>query len=71
MTDRLMGSEITAGFVLFDRSKQYKCKKERDAILTPFCPAIMAVALLCLLLEIVGGYCLFLYYEQYKENMIF
>ena len=71
MTDQLLiwgGSGITAGLVLFDRSNHTNVRGSIDAILTPFCPAIMAVALYVFFLEIVGGYYLFLYYEQYKEK---
>ena len=71
ITDQLLiwgGSGVTAGFVLFDRSNHTNARGSIDAILTPFCPAIMAVALYVFFLEIVGGYYLFLYYEQYKEK---
>lgn len=71
MTDQLLilgGSGVTAGFVLFDRSNNTNVRGSIDAILTPFCPAIMDVALYVFFLEIVGGYYLFLYYEQYKEK---
>ena len=71
ITDQLLiwgGSGVTAGFVLFDHSNNTNVRGSIDAILTPFCPAIMAVALYVFFLEIVGGYYLFLYYEQYKEK---
>ena len=71
ITDQLLlwgGSGVTAGLVLFDRANNTNVRGSIDAILTPFMPAIMAVALYVFFLELVGGYYLFLYYEQYKDK---
>ena len=70
-TDQLLiwgGSGVTAGLVLFDRSNHTNVRGSIDAILMPFLSRYYGCRSLCLLLEIVGGYYLFLYYEQYKEK---
>ena len=64
----LGGTGITAGLVLFDRSTGSDIRGSIDAVLMPLMPAIFVFATYVFSIDLLRGYYLFKYSEQYREQ---
>ena len=64
----LSGTGITAGLVLFDRSTGSDVRGSIDAVLMPIMPAIFVFATYVFSIDLLRGYYLFKYSEQYREQ---
>lgn len=64
----LGGTGITAGLVLFDRSTGSNLRGSIDAVLLPIMPAIFVFATYVFSIDLLRGYYLFKYSEQYREQ---
>ena len=64
----LGGTGITAGLVLFDRSTGSNLRGSIDAVLLPLMPAIFVFATYVFSIDLLRGYYLFKYSEQYREQ---
>ena len=64
----LGGTGITAGLVLFDRSTGSDIRGSIDAVLMPIMPAIFVFATYVFSIDLLRGYYLFKYSEQYREQ---
>ena len=75
LTDRISdaliflgGTGITAGLVLFDRSTGSNLRGSIDAVLMPLMPAIFVFATHVFSIDLLRGYYLFKYSEEYRER---
>ena len=75
LTDRISdgliflgGTGITAGLVLFDRSTGSNTRGGIDAVLMPLMPAIFVFATYVFSIDLLRGYYLFKYSEEYREQ---
>jgi putative membrane protein len=62
------GTGITAFLVLFDRSIGSDTRGAINAIVTPFVPAVLLFAVYVFSIDLLRGYYLFKYSEQYREQ---
>lgn len=61
------GTGVTAFLALFDRSTGSDTRGAINAVVTPFVPAILLFAIYVFSIDILRGYYLFKYSEQYRE----
>ena len=64
----LGGTGITGALVLFDRSTGSDTRGSIDAVLMPIMPAIFVFATYVFSIDLLRGYYLFKYSEQYREQ---
>ena len=64
----LGGTGITGALVLFDRSTGSDTRGSIDAVLMPVMPAIFVFATYVFSIDLLRGYYLFKYSEQYREQ---